>query len=74
VCVRSIAEAAQRLGIDVTAEGVSTPEIAARVSALGCRFVQGSLFSMPVPAMDVAAVLKRLGAVPRAAERRLVSA
>ena len=74
VCVRSIAEAAQRLGIDVTAEGVSTPEIAARVSALGCRFVQGSLFSMPVPAIEVAALLKRLGAVPVAAERRLVPA
>ncbi len=72
VCVQSIAEAAQRLGIDVTAEGVSTPEIAARVRALGCRFVQGSLFSMPVPADEVAALLVRLGTVPLAAERRLV--
>ncbi|MEJ0048099.1 MAG: EAL domain-containing protein [Rhodospirillales bacterium] len=74
VCVRSIAEAAQRLGIDVTAEGVSTPEIAARVSALGCRFVQGSLFSMPVPAGQVPALLERLGAVAHPAERRLVPA
>jgi diguanylate cyclase (GGDEF)-like protein len=74
VCVRSIAETAQRLGIDVTAEGVSTPEIAARVSALGCRFVQGSLFSMPVPAAEVAALLRRLGAVPMASERHLVPA
>jgi EAL domain-containing protein (putative c-di-GMP-specific phosphodiesterase class I) len=56
----------------VTAEGVSTPEIAARVSALGCRFVQGSLFSMPVPAEEVGALLARLGTVAAAAERRLV--
>jgi EAL domain-containing protein (putative c-di-GMP-specific phosphodiesterase class I) len=74
VCVRSIVEAAQRLGIDVTAEGVSTPEIAARVTALGCRFAQGSLFSMPVTAGDVGALLAGLGTVAAPAERRLVPA
>ena len=74
VCVQSIVQAAQRLGIDVTAEGVSTPEIAARVGALGCRFVQGSLFSMPVPAEEVGELLVRLGTVAAASERRLVPA
>jgi diguanylate cyclase (GGDEF)-like protein len=71
-CVRSIADAANRLGIDVTAEGVSTPEIAARIGALGCRYMQGSLFSMPVQAEAIPAILDRLGVVSFAAERRLV--
>ena len=62
ICVRSIIQAARALHIDVTAEGVGTPEIAARVIQLGCQFGQGSLFSMPVPAKAVPAFLERLGA------------
>jgi diguanylate cyclase (GGDEF)-like protein len=60
ICVQSIAEVGRQLGIDVTAEGITTPEIAARVRALGCRFGQGSLFSMPVPADAVPALLGKL--------------
>jgi diguanylate cyclase (GGDEF)-like protein len=70
ICVRSIVEASRMLGIDVTAEGVATPEIAARVNALGCRLVQGSLFSMPVPPEAVPGLITRFGATTRRAEVR----
>ena len=66
ICVRSIVQAAVSLQIDVVAEGVATPEIAARIIQLGCKFGQGSLFSMPVPAKEVPAFLERLGATPSA--------
>jgi diguanylate cyclase (GGDEF)-like protein len=65
LCVESIARGARAMGIEVVAEGVKSPEVAARVAALGCRFVQGSLFSMPVPANEVPAVLMRLGLYAR---------
>jgi diguanylate cyclase (GGDEF)-like protein len=60
ICVHSIAEVGHQLDIDVTAEGITTLEIATRVRALGCRFGQGSLFSMPVPAVAVTALLAKL--------------
>jgi len=60
ICVHSIAEVGHQLGIDVTAEGITTLEIATRVRALGCRFGQGSLFSMPVPADAVIGLLDNL--------------
>lgn len=66
VCIRSIVQAAVSLHIDITAEGVSTPEIAARVLQLGCQYGQGSLFSMPVPAVEVPAFFARLGATASA--------
>ena len=61
ICISAIVQAAKALDIDVTAEGVSTPQIAARVIQLGCQFGQGELFSMPVPASEVPAILARLG-------------
>ena len=64
ICIRSIVQVAAALKIDVTAKGVSTPEIAARVIQLGCRFGQGGLFSMPVPVGDVPGILDRLGVPP----------
>jgi diguanylate cyclase (GGDEF)-like protein len=60
ICVHSIAEVGHQLDIDVTAEGITTLEIATRVRALGCRFGQGSLFSMPVPAGAVTGLLGKL--------------
>jgi len=60
ICVQSIAEVGHQLGIDVTAEGITTLEIAKRVRALGCRFGQGSLFSMPVPGDAVIGLLNEL--------------
>ncbi len=58
--VQSIVTGAASLGMDVTASGVATQDVAARVRALGCRFMQGAVFGMPVAERDVAAMLARL--------------
>jgi EAL domain-containing protein (putative c-di-GMP-specific phosphodiesterase class I) len=60
-------QAAVGLHIDVTAAGVNTAEIAARVIQLGCRFGQGSLFSTQVPGAAMPALLRLLGTTPLAA-------
>jgi diguanylate cyclase (GGDEF)-like protein len=46
--VQTIISLAHGLGMDVTAEGVETPEQLARLKALGCEMGQGYLFSRPV--------------------------
>ncbi|MFS8037077.1 putative bifunctional diguanylate cyclase/phosphodiesterase [Xanthobacter sp. AM11] len=50
---------AQRLGIDVIAEGIETPEQRALIAAAGCRYGQGFLISRPLPADAFAAYLAR---------------
>ena len=62
LCVRSIIDTGRRFGVAVTAEGVASSEVAETVRALGCRFGQGSLYSMPVEARDVPALLASLAA------------
>jgi diguanylate cyclase (GGDEF)-like protein len=62
ICVHSIAEVGHQLGIDVTAQGVSTAAIAARVRDLGCRYAQGTFYSMPVPGDAVPVLLEQLAA------------
>ncbi|MHB8453709.1 MAG: sensor domain-containing protein [Acidiferrobacterales bacterium] len=44
---------AQRLNIDVVAEGVETMEQLAFLRSNGCRVVQGYLFSKPLPANEI---------------------
>ncbi|MCC2973520.1 diguanylate cyclase [Massilia sp. IC2-476] len=62
-CGRSfaIAEAivamAHRLGMDVIAEAVETPEQLADLCAMGCDAAQGYLFARPLPPGEVAAML-----------------
>jgi EAL domain-containing protein (putative c-di-GMP-specific phosphodiesterase class I) len=46
--VQTIIALAHGLGMDVTAEGVETPDQLAQLKALGCEFGQGYLFSRPV--------------------------
>ncbi|VXC01077.1 bifunctional diguanylate cyclase/phosphodiesterase [Massilia sp. 9I] len=64
-CARSfaIAEAivamAHRLGLDVIAEAVETPEQLADLCAMGCDAAQGYLFARPLPPGEVAAMLAR---------------
>ncbi|ASW57493.1 GGDEF-domain containing protein [Plantactinospora sp. KBS50] len=59
-----------RLGLEVIAEGVTTPTELAAVVAAGCRFGQGLLFGWGVPAEHLAAQLEaasaRTGEGPRA--------
>lgn len=64
-----------QLGMEVIAEGVTTPTELAAVVAAGCRFGQGALFGWGVPAEHLEAMLEaatspgaRPGAVP--AQRR----
>jgi EAL domain-containing protein (putative c-di-GMP-specific phosphodiesterase class I) len=47
--VRSLIATAQRLGLDVIADGVETPSQTEQLLLLGCRFGLGYLFAVPQP-------------------------
>jgi diguanylate cyclase (GGDEF)-like protein/PAS domain S-box-containing protein len=51
--VTAVLQLGRSLGLDVTAEGVETPEQAAFLSAEGCTHVQGYLYGKPMPASRV---------------------
>src|SRR2546421_213023 len=55
--VRAIVALAQSLRIDVIAEGIERPEQRDRVRRLGCRYGQGFLFSRPLGAAEMEALL-----------------
>jgi diguanylate cyclase (GGDEF)-like protein/PAS domain S-box-containing protein len=57
--VRAILAMARSLNLSVTAEGVETQEQANILHAMGCDVLQGFLFTQPVPAADVPALLDR---------------
>ena len=57
--MRAISSLGQTLGMTTTAEGVETEAQLAAVIETGCIEVQGYLFSRPVPAPDVAALLEK---------------
>ncbi len=61
-CVRAMLALGTSLGIDMVAEGLETRESANHMERLGCRFGQGYLFSMPVPANGVYPMMQRLRA------------
>ena len=61
--VRTIVELARVMGMDVVAEGIETCEQYALLRQLGCRFGQGFLFSQPVPAKTVSAMLRLPGRI-----------
>jgi diguanylate cyclase (GGDEF)-like protein len=56
--VHSIITLAHNLGSVVIAEGVETPEHLAQLQALECDLAQGYLFSRPVPASEIEAMLR----------------
>jgi EAL domain-containing protein (putative c-di-GMP-specific phosphodiesterase class I) len=61
--VRTIVELARVMGMDVVAEGIETHEQYMLLRQLGCRFGQGFLFSRPVPAATVSAMLRLPGRI-----------
>jgi EAL domain-containing protein (putative c-di-GMP-specific phosphodiesterase class I) len=60
--VTSVIDLARSLGVSVVAEGVETEQQLARLREGGCDTMQGFLFSRPVPAASIAALM-----APRAA-------
>jgi len=58
--VGAILAMAGSLGLDTVAEGVETVDHVRALRALGCRHVQGYLFSRPVPAEDFIATSARI--------------
>lgn len=58
ILIRSIVEIGKALGIDVIAEGVETPEHAKLLRRLGCDTLQGHTIAYPVPADEVANLLR----------------
>jgi EAL domain-containing protein (putative c-di-GMP-specific phosphodiesterase class I) len=60
--VASVIELARALGVDVTAEGVETPEQHAHLRAGGCDTMQGFLFARPQPAADIVALMAEMSA------------
>ena len=48
--VRAILSLAQALGMDTTAEGIETNELAQTLAALGCTFGQGYVYAKPLEA------------------------
>jgi diguanylate cyclase (GGDEF)-like protein len=52
VLVRSIVDLGRNLGLHVTAEGVESETVAARLGELGCTFAQGFYHGRPEPAAE----------------------
>jgi diguanylate cyclase (GGDEF)-like protein len=63
--VRAVCELARSFGAATTAEGVETDEQLTRISAEGCTEVQGYIFSKPVPANEIPAMLARTLPAPK---------
>jgi diguanylate cyclase (GGDEF)-like protein len=65
--IRAITTLADALGIETTAEGVEHCEQLDILRAEGCGQIQGYLFSRPIPAQDVEALLGKLDGARKAA-------
>jgi len=56
--VRAILSLAQALGMQTTAEGVETNELAQTLAALGCTYGQGFVYARPLEAADAYALME----------------
>jgi EAL domain-containing protein (putative c-di-GMP-specific phosphodiesterase class I) len=56
--VHTILQMSANLGLDAIAEGVTTMEQMRRLRSLGCRYAQGYLFSAPLDADAMTAMLR----------------
>ena len=63
--VQAIVTLAHHLDLDVVAEGVETAGQLAQLQVLGCLYVQGYLFSRPLPAIEATKLLRE--GLPRVA-------
>jgi diguanylate cyclase (GGDEF)-like protein len=63
--VRAVCGLARSFGASTTAEGVETDSQLAQIRAEGCTEVQGYIFSKPLPADEIPALLLRLLPAPR---------
>ena len=63
IVAQSVLDMAHMLGLTTVAEGVEDAETAASLRAFGCDYAQGFLYSPPLTAVDMVAMLKssRLG-------------
>ena len=59
--VRAMIQLAQSLGMVPLAEGIETPGEYVFLRSNGCRLAQGFLFSRPVPAAEIPALMQREG-------------
>ena len=59
--IHAVVALSRALGLKVTAEGVETPEQQRFLRAAGCHYLQGYLFSRPVPAREITASLEAQG-------------
>ena len=57
--VEAILRMAETLALDTIAEGVEFEEQAERLAALGSEYVQGYLYSPPLPAAEIPEFLRR---------------
>ena len=60
VIVAAIITMAHALGLDVTAEGIETPEQLQTLRELGCAYAQGYLLARPMPAKHIQTLLNNL--------------
>ena len=58
----------QTLGLRIVAEGIEEPAQLAQLQVLGCELGQGFLFARPMPASEIAAVLRALAWTPEATD------
>ena len=57
--VRAIIALGQALNLNVVAEGIETEELRDLLKNLGCEYIQGYLYSKPVPASDATKLLQQ---------------